>query len=451
MINNLSVLSSPAANSADFRVTTKGKLNVTGLPQINVGSITGIDVIPASAEQIKKLQVTLTAQNSAAYIATISGYAMSNGNSVDKTISFTSAASASLTSVSLQMITAINSLSDFNVSATNAAGGVTGDASGIVILTAKTATTSCINAPTFSFLESDAKIALTADATATAAAAPTGGVTAVLEPVINASGVMTGIRIIDGGAGYLAAPAITIANGGGAGTTPPSATCAIFEGSVVAITFTAGTAYTYTTYKGFLVVGTGLAIKQKYGFVSPAIQRAVPLSYKALENLVDTSSYTEIVISYNEAQVSGTTNSVSTVATLQASLCVLEGSTNSADILSLAYGSVANLRKGYRSSFEAAVALDGTTAVTTTTFVIATGVLTLSAAISNGLKANDIILAGTTPAIPNTADTNAIAKVLSFTTVLTGVLVQIGGGNLVAAITTQTLATRVVRRDAIVG
>jgi hypothetical protein len=450
MINNLSVLSSPAANSADFSVTTKGKLNITGLPQINVGSITNIEVVPASAEQIKKLQVTLTAQNAAPYIATIEGYAMSNGNSVPKTISFTSADSASLTSVSLQMITAINKLSDFNVTATNAAGGVTGDASGIVILTAKAATTTCTNAPTFNFLENDAKIALTADATATAAAAPTGGVTAVLEPVINASGVMTGIRIIDGGSGYLAAPAITIANGGGSGSSAPTATCAIFEGSVVAITFTAGTTYTYTTYKGFLAVGTGLALKQKYGFVGPAIQRAVPLAFGALANLVDASNYTEIVISYNEAQVSGTGNSVSTVATLQASLCVLEGSTNSADILNLAYGSVANLRKGYRSIYEAAVAIDGTTAVTTTTFVVATGVLTLSAAASNGLSANDLILAGAAPVIPNTG-TNAVAKVIGYSSALTAPLVQIGGGNLATAITTQTLATRFVRRDAIVG
>lgn len=451
MINYLSVLNTLSANSADFMVTPSGKLNASGLPQINVGTITNIEVIPASAEQIKKTQLTFTAANSSSYIFSIQGYAMSNGTNVNKTISFTSAASASLTSVSLQAITAINSLSDFNVTATNAAGGVTGDASGIVILTAKTATSACQDAPTFNVSEDDSKIAITADATATAAAAPTGGTTAVLEPVFNTSGVMTSIRIVSGGSGYLAAPAITIANGGGSGSSAPTATCAIFEGSVVAITFTAGTSYTYTSYKGFKVVGTGAALKNKYGFISNQVLRSVPSAYGDLSDLVDGSNYTEVIISYNDVQVSGSTLYATTVATAQASLCVLESATNAADILSRAYGSVANLRKGYRSTFEAAVALDGSTAVTTTTYVVATGVLTLSAAISNGVKANDIILAGASPAIPNTADTNAIAKILSFTTVLTGMIVQIGGGNLVAAITGQTLATRFVRRDAIVG
>jgi hypothetical protein len=443
MINNLSVLSSPAANSADFSVTTKGKLNVTGLPQINVGSITNIEVVPASAEQIKKLQVTLTAQNAAAYIATISGYAMSNGNSVDKTISFTSADSASLTSVSLQMITAINKLSDFNVTATNAAGGVTGDAGGIVILTAKAATTSCTNAPTFSFLENDAKIALTADAAITVTAAPTGGVDAVLEPVINASGVMTGIRIIDGGSGYVVAPTLGgFTSGGGSGSSAPSATAVIFEGSVVAINFTAGTTYTYTTYKGFLAVGTGLALKQKYGFVGPAIQRATPLAFGALANLVDASSYTEIVISYNDAQISGTTNSVSTVATLQASLCVLEGSTNSADILSLAYGSVVNLRKGYRAVYESIVDSSNAAVNITSTSYVATATNAV-----NEIKSADILLVGAATAFPSTA-TNGVALICGRVTAAT-FSIQVGGP--MSATNFTSSPARLVKRSPIVG
>ena len=99
---------------------------------------------------------------------------------------------------------------------------------------------------------------------------------------------------------------------------------------------------------------------------------------------------------------------------------------------------------------QAAVALNGSTAVTVTDFVVATGVLTFSAAQSNGLKSGDIVLAGTTPAFANTVNVNAIAKVLSLTSNAVA-LVQIGGGNLIAAITTQTLAARIVSREAIVG
>lgn len=443
MINYLSVSNSPAANSADFQVTPKGKLNIAGLPQIVAGSITNIEVIPASAEQIQKATLTFSAANSTQYEFLIQGYAMSNGAAITKLVTFLSDSSATTGEISAAATLAVNSLTDFNVTASDSG-------SGVIVLTAKTATAACPNAPIFNVFEQSPLIAVTAVATATAAAAPTGGETAVLEPVINASGVMTGIRIISGGAGYLAAPAITIANGGGAGSSAPTATCTIFEGEVVAIQFTAGTTYTYTAYKGFQVVGTGAALKNKYGFIANANLRAVPSAFAALSSFVDATNYTEVVISYDSVQPSGTTQFATTVDTAQVSFCVAESATNAADIIARGYGSVANLIKGYRTSFQALVALNGSTAVTVTDFVVATGVLTLSAASSNGLRGNDIILAGTTPAFANTLNTNAIAKVQSLTS-QTSVLVQIGGNNLIAAITTQTLAARVVARESILG
>jgi hypothetical protein len=261
---------------------------------------------------------------------------------------------------------------------------------------------------------------------------------------------MTSIRIINGGSGYLAAPAITIANGAGAGSSAPTATSVIFEGQVVAITFTAGTSYAYTAYQGFTVVGTGAALKNKYGYIANSVLRAVPSAFGALASFTDAYNYTEIIISYTTNPVAGTTNYTTSTNTAQVSLCVYESATNATDIIGVGYGSVSNLRKGYRCLYQAAVALDGTTAVTTTTFVVATGALTLSAAQSNGLKSGDLLLVGTTPAYRNTADTNAIAKVVSLTS-NAACLVQIGGSNLIAAITTQTLATRVVSREALVA
>lgn len=443
MINFFNVLDTVTANSADFQVTANGNLNITGLPQIDAGSITNIEVIPASAEQIKKQTLTFTAANSTYYSFNIQGYALSTGTAVTKTVYFTSAAAATTSTISAQAAAAVEALSDFNV-------GATDSGSGVIVLTASAATATCPNAPLFNIIEANSNIALTTDATATCAAAPTGGVTAILEPVFNSSGVMTSIRIINRGAGYLAAPAITIANGAGAGSSAPTATCTIFEGEVVAVQFTAGTSYAYTAYEGFTVVGTGAAIKAKYGYIANANNRAVPTAFQKLSSLTDAYNYTEIIISYTTNPPAGTTQYTTTTNTAQASLCVYESATNANDIIAAGYGSVANLRKGYRVQFQAAVALDGSTGITTSAFVIATGVLTLSAAQSNGIKSGDILLVGTTPSYRNTADTNAIAKVLGVAS-NTSLVCQIGGNNLVAAITGQALATRAVIREAIVG
>lgn len=447
MINYLSVLNTVAANSADVVIDNQGNLAITGIANvIPAVSVNDVQIIPASAEQIQRQLLTFTSANSTQYSFTIQGYAMGSGAATNRLVQFTSAASATATTIAQQAINAVNALSDFNVTALAADGSTTAN-NGTIILVAKTATSTCPYAPVFAVAEADANIALTTFASATAAAAPTGGRTAQLEPIINTSGVMTGIRIIDGGEGYLAAPAITIANGGGSGSSAPTATSIIFEGAVVGIAFTAGTSYTYNTYKGFQVVGTGTALKTKYGYVSNTALAAAPPQYASLASLVDGTSYTEVIISYSLAPIMGVTTFSMNQTTGQISVCIAQSATNASDLIA-GWGTFANLRKGMKTNFLAAVALDGTTAVTTTTYVVATGVLTLSAACSTGIESGDIILAGTTPAFGNTADTNAVAKVLGVAS-NTSLVCQIGGGNLIAAITTQTLATRVVRRSTI--
>jgi hypothetical protein len=439
MINQLTVLNTVQANGADAIIDNLGALNITGAGSLPAAGVTNVEIIPSSAEQIQKATLTFTSANSTVYTFIIGGYAMSTNAYTAKIVTFTSAASATTSTISAQATAAVNALSDFNVTASDSG-------SGVVVLTAKTATPTCSDAPIFTVSENDNNIAVTAVATATCTAAPTGGRTAVLEPVFNTSGVMTSIRIVDGGQGYLALPTVTIANGAGAGSSAPTATAVIFEGAVVRIVFSAGTTYAYTAYKGFVVVGTGAALKRKYNYTANTAQAATASNYSALANAVDASVYTEVIVSYTTAPIMNNTSYSSPVITGQVSVIVLESATNAA-LLTSAYGVFANLAKGYSTSIQAMVALDGSTAVTTTDFVVNTGILTLSAAQSNGVKANDIILVGASPAFANTINANAIAKVLSLASNLS-VVAQIGGGNLIAAITSQTtLATTLVSRN----
>lgn len=441
MINNLVQYTTVQDNGADALIDNLGNLNFYGGPSIPANSVTDVQIIPASAEQIQKATLTFTAANSTPYQFNIFGYSMSTGAYVNKLVQFTSAASATTSTISAQAAAAVEALADFNVSASDSTNGV-------IVLTASAATTACPLAPIFSVSENDTNIAITTQATATCTAAPTGGRTAQLEPVFNTSGVMTSIRIVNGGEGYLALPTITIANGAGAGTGAPTATAIIFEGAVVAITFTAGTDYAYTAYKGFQVVGTGAAIQNKYGYIANQANAAVAPAYApALANLTAGYNYTEVIISYSVAPITGNTTTSSPVSTSQISVCVYESATNASTLIS-AWGVFANLRKGYKTNFEAVVALNGSTAVTTTTFVVATGVITLSVANSNGIKPNDILLVGATPAFGNTADTNAVAKIVGVP-LNTSLVAQIGGGNLIAAITGKTLATTVCKRNVI--
>ena len=439
MINNLCVLNTVTANGGDVSVNSLGLLTVKDTLAIPATFVSDVLIQPAYAQQIQKATLTFTAANSTVYTFVLNGYGLASGASSTRLVSFTSAASATTTTISAQAAAAVNALAGFNVTASDSG-------SGVVVLTASSvaANPACSMAMSFTVAENDTNIALTTEATATAAAAPTGGTTAVLEPILSTAGVMTGIRIINGGSGYLAAPAITIANGAGAGGVVPTATSIIFEGAVVAITFTAGTTYTYTAYKGFAVFGTGAAIKAFYGYNSNQNQSSSAPAFAALANLVDGTNYTQVTISYNIAPISGNTTSSYPVTTGQVLVCVAESATNVNDLLG-GWGVIPNLAKGYATSISDCVALNGSTAVTTTTFVIATGIVTLSVASSNGIQANDIVIAGTAPAFGNTADTNLVAKVLSVASNLS-LVAQIGGGNLIAAITTQTLATRVVKR-----
>lgn len=438
MINQLVVLNSPAANGADASVDNLGNLVITGADAIPASSIVDVVAIPAQAEQAKKQVLTFTSENSATYSFLINGYSKANGNAVQKLVQWQSS-SANTTALTSAAITAIiNAFSDFNVSAENTSAGV-------VTLTASTyaSNPNCPFASQFTIAESDSKLTVTDPLTLTFTAAPTGGRTATGYAVVADGGTVTSIVITDCGSGYLAAPSVTFAGGGGSSA---AATGIIFEGEVVATTISnAGSGY--TSRIGVVPVGTVQSLQNiEYNYVANSLQSNTAPSYPQLSQLVSGATYNQFIISYNINKRSGNTTFTQTTTTGQIAVLVRTGQTNTAVYSDAGYGVFANLRKGWRSTYQAAVALNGSTAVTTTTYVVATGALTLSAAVSNGIKGNDLVLVGTTPAYGNTADTNAIGRILSLTS-LSGLLVQIGGGNLVSAITGQTLATTFVIRN----
>ena len=74
--------------------------------------------------------------------------------------------------------------------------------------------------------------------TLVATAAPIGGATAELLPLLDADGNIIGVNIVDPGAGYLVAPSVTVNGGyvvGGVQPTPPSITTTIFDGHIVEV------------------------------------------------------------------------------------------------------------------------------------------------------------------------------------------------------------------------
>jgi hypothetical protein len=377
MINQLVVLNTVQANGADAFVDNQGRFNVNGIGAIPAASVLDVVKIPSSAEQIKKQLITCTSSNSSTYNFVINGYAMSTGLPVNKTITFTSPLVSSTAIVSAGITAAVNLLTDFNVTATD-----TG--SGVVSFIAKTATAACPFAPMFNIQNGDSKITVTAVAATSFTAPPAGGRTAQGYAIIADLGTVTSIVVTDPGMGYLSAPTATVSGGGGG--TSGSATTVIFEGEVVGIaSVTAGSGY--TCREGYTVVGTPAALIAKYGYVASTPNAPGAPAYPALANLTSGYTYTEWIISYTVAPISGITTFAQTSTTGQISILVYESATNAATLNS-PWSTLTNLRKGFRSSMADSVA--------TIAFANASGALvdidctSTSLALEN-IQSNDIV------------------------------------------------------------
>jgi hypothetical protein len=392
MINQLVVLNTVQANGADAFVDNQGNFNVNGIGALPAASVSDVVKIPSSAEQIKKQLITCTSSNSSTYTFVINGYAMSTGLPSVKTVTWTSPAVSTTALVSAGITATVNAISDFNVTATD-----TG--SGVVSFIAKTATAACPFAPMFNLQNADAKITVTAVAATAFTAAPTGGRTATGYAIIADGGTVTNVIITDGGMGYLTAPTATVSGGGG---TLGAASTIIFEGEVVAINaVTAGSLY--TCREGYQVVGTPAALIAKYSYVASTPNAPGAPAYPALANLTSGYTYTEWIISLQFGQPGGITTFAQTVTTAQVSILVYESATNAATLNS-AWGTINNLRKGYRAAFVSSGT--ATAAVTAATGVLAFATANVS---PMGIKGGDLLVIGT-GAFPNTA--TSIASVL---------------------------------------
>lgn len=456
MIQKVSVINSIANNGADVSVLD-GSINVTGLESIPVSGLGSLVRVAPKAEQIQKTLLTFTATASANYQFVISGFSTQYGTAVDQVVSFTASASPSLTSVSLQAIQAINSLLGFSVTATNAAGGVTGDASGIVILNGSTATSVSgqLTGPVFSVQNADTKIAVTAALSVAFSAAPTGGRTATGYVVVPDSGTLTtgiagSIKITDGGEGYLAAPTLTFA-GGGAGTLA-AGTVYLSEGRVVGVNTTGGSGYTGSRI-GIIEEGTQRAIWLKYGYSSNNLNNPSSNAFPTLSQISASNTYSEWVFSYTGVSTPSSGISPSTSAVVQQVVFVNQAdatvttSGSCANLLTLDsyWGALAEIQQGYKVNILDSGASNVVDAVT-----VATGAITLVAggtpalgAVSLGLKSGDVIVVGT-GLVVNTA-ASGVFPVALFTTNLLG-FVQFGTTTYTATDLADNTVYKVVKR-----
>jgi len=402
MINQkASVLNAIANNGGDCAIVD-GAVNITGLDAIPITGLTkgGVQRIAAVAEQIQKTRLTFTSANSTAYLFSIDGYSIQYGTPVTKVISFTSAASATTTTISAQATAAVNALTDFTVTATDTSAGIVDLAGHTGILYG-----SQIVGPIFSVSETDTNIAVSAPLTVTFSAAPTGGRTATGYVVVPDNGTLTtgiagSVKIIDGGEGYLTAPTFTFAGGEGASA---AATAYIFDGKVVGVDTTAGSSY--DTRIGITEVGTPRAIKAKYGYTASSLNNPGNPFLAGLSSLTDGYTYSEWVFQYTQPVVGGVGVTAASTATIQQSLFLYQGYTtvtttgSCANLLTLDsyWGALANLQAGYKSNI-----LDSGASNVVTDMTYTTGALLLVAggspalgAVSLGAKPGDTLVCGT--------------------------------------------------------
>lgn len=425
MINQLVVLNTVQDNGADAIVDSNGILNITGANAFPAIDIQDIKKISAQAEQLTKSLMTFTNANSTSYDFIIEGFSMATGVPKSVSIPYTSRTSSTSSLISSDVTTLINNVPDFNVVATD-------NTSGVVALVGKTATTNSPNAPLFTIKESNSLIAVTAPLTVSFTAAPTGGRTAKATCVVSDAGALTGLIITDPGEGYITAPTATFAGGAGSSA---AATVIIFEGQVVATNaITAGSGYTCRV--GLVEVGTYDALNLKYDAKQPNQTNAVPLQFPQLNSLETGSTYDEWIISYNYVAKSGNTTFATQTLTSQISILVKTGVTN-VNTLNSFWGTLANLKKGYKT-----IISDSGTG--TASFVHTTGANVFATVdpFVLGVSPNDILVIGS-GAVPS-ASGGAVCKLVTLTSSTAGLSMYLNGnvGSTTATGTTYKFVNR---------
>lgn len=444
-----SVLNTIADNSADFLIDNNGNLQITGLDPIPVTALrpSGITKLVSKAEQIQKTRLTFTSQNTWDYTFVIDGYSILYGTPMRKVIAFTSVAAASTATISAQATAAVNAISDFTVTATDTSAGIVDLAghTGNLTLPGKAYGTG----PIFTVSESDSNIAVSAPLLVTFSAAPTGGRTATGYVLVPDNGTISttvnaALVITDPGEGYLAAPTFTFSGGEGASA---AATAYIFEGSVIATKFSNGTSYDCRI--GVKVSGTPGAIKAKYGYSTQTVNSSGN-NMLNLADLTDGYTYTEYNIAYDKVNTGADPYVSDGTGTTMQAFFVYEGSTTATsgcyNILALTsyWGSIENLRKGYKSIIIGAIASNVVTSITTAgAILIVAGGSPALGFVSIGARPGDIIALGA--AAPIAADTTGVFLLTNYVDNLNG-FVSFGTSTLTAETTTGTGTYKFVQR-----
>lgn len=423
MINAISVLNTVQDNGADVSVDSFGQLNMTGLPSVTAINVSSIQKLAARSEQIGKSLLTFTSVASTQYSFVLDGFSMATGYAKQVPINYTSPASSSTAIISAAITELVNSVTDFNVVATD-------NGSGVVALAGKASTPTCFNAPTFAIKESDSNIAVTAPLTVSFTAAPTGGRTAQGICVVSDAGALTSVIITDGGEGYITAPTATFAGGAGSSA---AATVLIFEGSVVGLAAAVTAGSGYTCRQGWVAQGNQAAIYNKYQYNQPNATGGTGQTYPVLSNVSAALSYDEWIVSVNNFPIGGNTTVSSPTVTTQFSILVNTAATN-VDTLNSFWGSLNNLQKGYKCVMNDSGASNTAelTAASGAIAYVAGGTPTFGA-VSLGIVPNDIIVIGT--GVVPSASAGGVSRIVSTTsnTAGLGVFREVAATNVTAA------------------
>jgi hypothetical protein len=121
MIHSVKVLNTVTALGTDVSVDSSGILNMAGVATADVYNVRNVTINTPVAPTAGVITITPTSVNSTAYFFVVNGFSKSTNLPKTVTVSFTSAAAATATTISTQAKTIINADSDFTVAATGTA------------------------------------------------------------------------------------------------------------------------------------------------------------------------------------------------------------------------------------------------------------------------------------------------------------------------------------------
>lgn len=135
MISAIKVLNTVTALGTDVSVGSDGIVNIASVATVDAYNVRNVTINLPAAEVPGVITITPTAANSTVYTFYVNGFSKSTGLPKVVNVSFTSAASATATTISTQAKAIINADTDFSVAATGTATIVLTGATGFPFFT----------------------------------------------------------------------------------------------------------------------------------------------------------------------------------------------------------------------------------------------------------------------------------------------------------------------------